>query len=129
MRPPFVRMKLIPLAQSIALPPPRPTIRSIPPLRRGGFHTGVHVGRCGVLLHVVEHEDVAPRPAQQSQRPVRDARADDPRIGHEQNSLSAQSVRQDRELRQRAIPEYYTRRGMNIERFHRSVGFYALRAY
>ena len=71
--PPLVSRKLMPLAQSMALPPPTLTIRSM--LQRpgeGDAGLDVVVGR--VFLDVVEDEDLQARRPQRLARPAADAR-------------------------------------------------------
>src|SRR5262249_50236928 len=124
MRPPLVRRKLIPLAQSIAEPPPRPTRKSMPWLpatRRpaaAGPRAGVaggEVGGGGVWPHGAEDEGDDPRRAQHLQRPLRVAGVLESGVGDEQNAPAAVFAHQLPEPGEGAGPEDDPRQRVVVE--------------
>ena len=107
------------MAQSIELPPPTATMKSMLMLP-GEVQAGLDVPGGRVLLDAVEDEDFQPGVAQRGQRPLRMAGRLQAGIGDQQHALAAQFARQFAEPAQRARPEDHARQRLKVERRQRA---------
>ena len=102
------------MAQSIELPPPTATMKSIW-CSRAKRETGIDVLGGRVLLDGVEQEDAGPGGLEGLHRPIGMAGGADAGVGDEQYALAAQFAHQFPDAGQRPGPEDHPRQRLEIE--------------